>query len=78
MDKTFIEDPLLNEEEYAALARISVSKAQKDRVKGVGPKFLKISRSVRYRQSAVESYLMECERRSTSQSPPPRKNTEEE
>lgn len=59
---------LLNEKQAAALMNVSVSFLQKLRIRGGGPKFLKISKSIRYRKSDIETYLSESERQSTSQS----------
>ena len=37
------------------------------RCQGIGPKFIKIGRSVKYRWSDVENWLATCERQSTSE-----------
>jgi hypothetical protein len=58
-------EPLFDEKEYCSFARISRSKAAQDRMNGVGPKFLKLGRSVRYRLEDVEAYLDKQSRQNT-------------
>ncbi len=58
---------LLNEREAATLLRLSVKCLQNWRVRGVGPPFLKLgNRSVRYEVPALEAFVQEAVRRSTS------------
>lgn len=45
----------------------SRSSLQKDRLKGTGPKYLKIGRLVRYRPADVQAWLAAREAQSTSQ-----------
>lgn len=40
---------------------------QRWRLEGIGPKYLKLGKLVRYRQSALDEYLVSCERSSTSE-----------
>jgi hypothetical protein len=44
---------------------------QRWRKEGIGPNFLKIGHTVRYRQSVLDAYKRSCERASTSASAPP-------
>jgi hypothetical protein len=58
---------LLNEKEAAAILRVSVSKLQKDRIRGDGVPFVSLGRSVRYKTKDIISYIEENTRSSTSQ-----------
>jgi predicted DNA-binding transcriptional regulator AlpA len=49
--------PLLKEEDAAPFAGLSVSTLQKKRVSGDGPLYVKIGRSVRYREEDLEAYV---------------------
>jgi excisionase family DNA binding protein len=49
--------PLLTQDEAAKYLKLSVRTIERLRFSGRGPKFLKIFRSVRYRQSDVEQWL---------------------
>jgi predicted DNA-binding transcriptional regulator AlpA len=60
--------PLLNQREAAAILAISVRTLERLRVTGTGPKFIKISHSVRYRTSDLESWVASRARGSTSAS----------
>ena len=53
---------LLTEQEAAGLLRMSVKSLQGWRVKGGGPKFLKIGRCVRYAIPDLEAFLQEAVR----------------
>ena len=58
---------LLTEKEAAQLLKFSVRSFQAWRVKGGGPRFVKVSaRCVRYRPSDLEAWVEERLRRSTS------------
>jgi predicted DNA-binding transcriptional regulator AlpA len=57
---------LLSENEIAQIFGRSVPTLQKDRLRGNGPPYLKIGRLVRYRPSAVQAWLDEHTRQSTS------------
>lgn len=58
---------LLNEFEAANILGLSPRTLQALRVKGGGPKFLKLRRSVRYRPADLEAFIAAGERNSTSQ-----------
>ena len=62
MDHT---SPLLIEREAAAYLRLSEGKLRFDRVQGVGPTYVKLGRSVRYRLSDIDHWLEERRRTST-------------
>ena len=57
---------LLNEKETEKLYGIPVRTLQKWRLTGEGPTFVKIGRSVRYRECDVERFIDERLRNSTS------------
>jgi hypothetical protein len=57
---------LINEREAATLLRLSVKCLQGWRVRGGGPPFVKLGRSVRYEVPALEAFVQEAVRRSTS------------
>jgi len=48
---------LMTEKETAALLGVSVSKLQKDRIKGSGPSFVVLGRSIRYKYKDMVSYI---------------------
>jgi predicted DNA-binding transcriptional regulator AlpA len=50
-------DPLLSNREVSQITGRARSTLQKDRVVGTGPRFIRIGRLVRYRQSEVQAYL---------------------
>jgi predicted DNA-binding transcriptional regulator AlpA len=57
---------LLSENEISQLFGRSIPTLQKDRLRGNGPPFIKIGRLVRYSPSAVQAWLDDQVRRSTS------------
>jgi predicted DNA-binding transcriptional regulator AlpA len=57
MDEMKICDRLLKESEVFQLLNIGESTGQQWRLKGLGPRFIKIGKSVRYRESDVKSYI---------------------
>ena len=57
---------LLDEKQAAALLKLSVKCLQNWRVRGGGPPFVKLGRSIRYEVSALEAFVQEGVRRSTS------------
>ena len=57
---------LLSENEISQIFGRSIPTLQKDRLKGLGPPYLKIGRLVRYSPSAVQAWLDDQVRRSTS------------
>jgi predicted DNA-binding transcriptional regulator AlpA len=52
-------DRLLPEQEAAQILGVSVRTLQAHRLHGTGPKFVKISRAVRYRLSDLEAFIDE-------------------
>jgi predicted DNA-binding transcriptional regulator AlpA len=60
-------ETLLDEVEISKVIGRSVPTLQKDRLCGNGPPFIKIGRLVRYRPSAVQAWLDERIRQSTSE-----------
>jgi predicted DNA-binding transcriptional regulator AlpA len=59
-------EALLTEAQVSELTGRGVPTLQKDRVRGTGPRFVKIGRLVRYRPSDINAWLSEHIRRSTS------------
>jgi predicted DNA-binding transcriptional regulator AlpA len=59
-------EPLLDEIEISKIFGRAVPTLQKDRLKGLGPPFVKIGRLVRYKPSAVRAWLDGHTRQSTS------------
>jgi hypothetical protein len=57
---------LLNEREAAALLRLSIKCLQNWRVRGGGPSFIRLGRAIRYEVPALEAFVQEGVRRSTS------------
>lgn len=57
---------LLTEKEAAALLRLSYRSLQGLRVRGGGPRFVKLGRSVRYRLSDLDKFIQKSLRMSTS------------
>jgi predicted DNA-binding transcriptional regulator AlpA len=60
-------DPLLYPRDVAKLLGVSLSWIAKARLRGDGPRFVKIGRSVRYLQSSVLDYIKSRTRHSTSE-----------
>ena len=60
-------DPLLTAKETAPLMRMSTSWLAKARLRGDGPRFRKVGRSVRYTLSDIREYLKAKARTSTSE-----------
>lgn len=58
---------LLTTAEVAQRLRVSTSFLAKARVTGLGPRFIKVGRSCRYRMADLEIYERSCARTSTSQ-----------
>lgn len=61
---------LMNEKKVANLLSISVSKLQKDRILGRGPKYVSYGRCVRYRTRDVYAFIEANTRKSTSDTQP--------
>jgi hypothetical protein len=59
-------EPLLTTQEVAALLRCSASSLNKWRLTGRGPPFVYVGHRVRYRPSAIATYVAEQTRSSTS------------
>jgi predicted DNA-binding transcriptional regulator AlpA len=60
---------LLSENEISQIFGRSIPTLQKDRLRGNGPPFIEIGRLVRYSPSAVQAWLDDQVRRSTSDQP---------
>ena len=60
-------DELLTVREAAAFLRLSASALNKARIRGDGPRFVRVLRCVRYRLSDLTSYVNEQTRCNTSQ-----------
>jgi predicted DNA-binding transcriptional regulator AlpA len=59
-------DPLLQPRDAAVLLGVSLSWLAKSRLRGDGPVFVKIGRSVRYPRSSLTDYIKSRTRLSTS------------
>jgi predicted DNA-binding transcriptional regulator AlpA len=62
-----MDDRILNTREAAAYMGLAVPTLNKLRVYGGGPKFLKLLRAVRYRQTDLDDWLADRVRGSTSE-----------
>ena len=51
------DDALLNEDEAAALLRISVRTLQAWRLKVAGPAFVRVGRAIRYRRGDIKAWI---------------------
>ena len=56
---------LLEPKDATALLNVSLSWLAKARMRGDGPPFLKIGRSVRYSEAALQQWMKSCQRLST-------------
>jgi predicted DNA-binding transcriptional regulator AlpA len=65
--KTNAIDPLLHPAEVAKLLKVSLSWLAKARMRGDGPPFIKIGRSIRYSELALSSWMKARQRLSTSE-----------
>ena len=65
MSATYAE--LINEEHASTILKVSPRTLQAWRVRGCGPKFRKLGRSVRYRVEDVQAYVNENVHQSTSE-----------
>lgn len=65
---------LINEREAATLLGLSVKCLQGWRLRGGGPPFVKLGRAVRYEVPALEAFVQDAVRRSTSDSGVPPQN----
>lgn len=66
----FSEVRLLNTKQLAELFGVSVVTLEQWRLKGKGPKFIKVGRCVRYRMADVLGFQEDAVRRSTSDTGP--------
>ncbi len=57
---------LLNEKQAAKVLTVGTRVLQSWRVRGFGPTFLKLGRLIRYKQSAIDSWIEGQVRQSTS------------
>lgn len=57
---------LINEREAATLLRLSIKCLQNWRVRGGGPPYIRLGRAIRYEVPALEAFVQEGVRRSTS------------
>ncbi len=62
-------DPLLTEGDLARELQVRANYLAKLRVRGDGPRFVKLGGKVRYRRSALQAWLEARERSSTSERP---------
>jgi predicted DNA-binding transcriptional regulator AlpA len=60
-------DPLLDENQVAQVLNISVRTLQGWRVRGGGPRYVKLGGAVRYRRSEVKQHILDSLRGSTSE-----------
>ncbi len=58
---------LINEEQASVTLKVSPRTLQAWRVRGCGPKFIKVGRSVRYRLKDVQTFVNENVHQSTSE-----------
>jgi predicted DNA-binding transcriptional regulator AlpA len=58
---------LLTQREAAVVLRLSERSLERMRVSGLGPKFCRMKRSIRYRQSDLEEWIASRVVRSTSE-----------
>ena len=58
---------LLNEQQAAETLALSVRTLQAWRVRGGGPRFVKLGRAVRYRPDDLNAFIADAERLNTSQ-----------
>jgi hypothetical protein len=61
-----LDDPLLPPEVVAELTGLTENYLAKRRMAGDGAPYVKIGKTIRYRRSAVEAWLSQLERRSTT------------
>ena len=65
--KTNAIDPLLNTARAAGRLGVSISWLAKSRMRGDGPRFTKLGRSVKYAESALVAYIKAQMRSSTKE-----------
>lgn len=59
--------PLLNEDRAAEILGVSVRTLQRQRVRGDGPRYVKIGKRVLYREEDLQAYIEGSTRQSTSE-----------
>lgn len=59
--------PLLNEDRGAEILGVSVRTLQRQRVRGDGPRYVKIGKRVLYREEDLQAYIESSTRQSTSE-----------
>ena len=60
-------DPLLHSRDAAKMLGVSISWLAKSRLRGDGPRYVKIGRAVRYPESSIREYIKSRMRGSTSE-----------
>jgi predicted DNA-binding transcriptional regulator AlpA len=60
-------DPLLHPRDAAKMLGVSISWLAKSRLRGDGPRYVKIGRAVRYPESSLREYVKSRMRGSTSE-----------
>jgi hypothetical protein len=69
MAETFAPESLLNTLAAARLLGVSPSFLAKARMQGLGPRYRKLGRAVRYAHADLEQWLLACSRTSTAEQP---------
>ena len=69
MAETFAPETLLDTVAAAKRLGVSPSFLAKARMQGVGPRYRKIGRAVRYAQADLDHWLLACSRTSTAEQP---------
>jgi predicted site-specific integrase-resolvase len=59
--------PLLNEDRAAEILGVSVRTLQRQRVRGDGPRYVKIGKRVLYREEDLAAFIEDSVRQSTSE-----------
>lgn len=67
LDSTSLLDSLVSPSTLAARLGTTERSLSEWRIKGRGPRFIRVGRSVRYRPEAVDSWLLSQEHASTSE-----------
>jgi predicted DNA-binding transcriptional regulator AlpA len=60
-------DPLLHSRDAAKMLGVSISWLAKSRLRGDGPRYVKIGRAVRYPESSIREYIKSRMRGATSE-----------
>ena len=67
LDRASTMDPLLHPRDAAKMLQVSLSWLAKSRLRGDGPRYVKIGRAVRYPESSIREYIKARMRGSTSE-----------